>query len=78
MAYGVSCHDDLMDMGIRPELHAQRGEKSIFLPQACYTLEKRRKVCVNVFGVLKYHRILIEYLKMCSNERLEDCQAQVP
>jgi len=41
---GIKVREDMVEMGIRPELAPQDGEKRVYLPAACYTLSRKEKI----------------------------------
>jgi len=52
---GLNAFQDLIEMGIRDQLHPRSDGKKIYLLPACHTLSKRKKIsfcqclhCVNV------------------------------
>ena len=41
---GLNTHQDLVEMGIRDQLHPRSVGNKIYLPPACYTLSKKEKI----------------------------------
>ena len=41
---GLNTHQDLAEIGIRDQLHLRFNGKKIYLPLACHTLSKKKKI----------------------------------
>ena len=41
---GLNTHQDLVEKGIRAQLHPRSDGKKIYLPTACYTLSRNEKM----------------------------------
>ena len=44
MKDGLNTHQDLVEMGIRSQLHTRFDDKKIYLPLACHTLSRKGKI----------------------------------
>ena len=44
MKYGLNTRQDLVEMGLRSQLHPRFDGKKIYFPLACYTLSKKEKI----------------------------------
>ena len=64
---GLTCHQDLVDMGIRDQLHPIAKGSQMYLPPACHTMSTKEK---NEFLSLSAEResptrILFKYQEPC-------------
>jgi len=44
MKDGLNTHQDLVEMGIRSQLHTRSDDKIIYLPLTCHTLSRKGKI----------------------------------
>ena len=61
---GLNTHQDLVEMGIRDQLHPRSDGNKIYLPPACHTLSKKEKISFfNVYTMSKCHKDTLQILR---------------
>ena len=81
---GLNTHQDLVEMGIRDQLHPRSDGKKIYLPPTCHTLSRKEKIsfchCLRLVKVAQEYSSNIKSLVQLKDLKLvglksRDCHA---